>query len=80
MFAVNARAPFFLIQEAAKVMRREGGGGGTIVNTRQLGRAHDQRHPRLAAQQELQEVQERERQASATAEQQRALNRFCCVG
>ncbi|MEK0083760.1 SDR family oxidoreductase [Benzoatithermus flavus] len=31
MFAVNVRAPFFLIQAAAKVMRREGR-GGTIVN------------------------------------------------
>jgi NAD(P)-dependent dehydrogenase (short-subunit alcohol dehydrogenase family) len=31
MFAVNVRAPFFLMQEAAKVMRR-GGAGGTIVN------------------------------------------------
>ena len=31
MFAVNARAPFFLMQEAAKVMRREGI-EGAIVN------------------------------------------------
>lgn len=31
MFAVNVRAPFFLMQAAAKVMRREGR-GGTIVN------------------------------------------------
>jgi NAD(P)-dependent dehydrogenase (short-subunit alcohol dehydrogenase family) len=31
MYAVNVRAPFFLIQDAAKVMRR-GGAGGTIVN------------------------------------------------
>ncbi|MCB1882694.1 MAG: SDR family oxidoreductase [Geminicoccaceae bacterium] len=31
MFAVNARAPFFLMQAAAKVMRREGV-AGTIVN------------------------------------------------
>ena len=31
MFAVNVRAPFFLIQDAAKIMRR-GGAGGTIVN------------------------------------------------
>ena len=30
MFAVNVRAPFFLIQEAAKVMLREG--GGTVIN------------------------------------------------
>jgi len=31
MFAVNVRAPFFLIQDAAKIMRREGT-QGTIVN------------------------------------------------
>ena len=31
MFAVNVRAPFFLIQDAARIMRREGS-GGTIVN------------------------------------------------
>jgi NAD(P)-dependent dehydrogenase (short-subunit alcohol dehydrogenase family) len=31
MFAVNVRAPFFLIQDAAKIMRREGR-GGTVVN------------------------------------------------
>jgi NAD(P)-dependent dehydrogenase (short-subunit alcohol dehydrogenase family) len=31
MFAVNVKAPFFLIQDAAKVMRREGK-GGTVVN------------------------------------------------
>lgn len=31
MFAVNVRAPFFLMQAAAKVMRREGR-GGTMVN------------------------------------------------
>jgi NAD(P)-dependent dehydrogenase (short-subunit alcohol dehydrogenase family) len=31
MFAVNVRAPFFLMQDAAKVMRR-GGQGGSIVN------------------------------------------------
>ena len=31
MFAVNVRAPFFLIQDAALIMRR-GGAGGTIVN------------------------------------------------
>jgi NAD(P)-dependent dehydrogenase (short-subunit alcohol dehydrogenase family) len=31
MFAVNVRAPFFLIQDAAKLMRRHGR-GGTIVN------------------------------------------------
>ncbi len=31
MFAVNVRAPFFLMQDAAKVMRRTGR-GGTIVN------------------------------------------------
>ncbi len=31
MFAVNVRAPFFLMQEAAKLMRR-GGAGGTMVN------------------------------------------------
>ena len=31
MFAVNVRAPFFLIQDAARIMRR-GGAGGTIVN------------------------------------------------
>lgn len=31
MFAVNVRAPFFLMQDAAKVMRRAGR-GGTIVN------------------------------------------------
>ncbi len=31
MFAVNVRAPFFLIQDAARLMRREGR-GGTIVN------------------------------------------------
>lgn len=31
LFAVNARAPFVLMQEAARLMRR-GGGGGSIVN------------------------------------------------
>jgi NAD(P)-dependent dehydrogenase (short-subunit alcohol dehydrogenase family) len=31
MFAVNVRAPFFLMQDAARIMRREGR-GGTIVN------------------------------------------------
>ena len=31
MYAVNVRAPFFLIQDAAKIMRR-GGAGGTMVN------------------------------------------------
>lgn len=31
MFAVNVRAPFFLMQAAAKIMRREGR-GGTMVN------------------------------------------------
>jgi NAD(P)-dependent dehydrogenase (short-subunit alcohol dehydrogenase family) len=31
MFAVNVRAPFFLMQDAAKLMRREGS-GGAIVN------------------------------------------------
>ena len=31
MFAVNVRAPFFLMQDAAQVMRR-GGAGGTMVN------------------------------------------------
>jgi NAD(P)-dependent dehydrogenase (short-subunit alcohol dehydrogenase family) len=31
MYAVNVRAPFFLIQDAARIMRR-GGAGGTIVN------------------------------------------------
>ena len=31
LFAVNARAPFLLMQEAARVMRR-GGGAGSIVN------------------------------------------------
>jgi NAD(P)-dependent dehydrogenase (short-subunit alcohol dehydrogenase family) len=31
MFAINTRAPFFLIQDAAKIMRREGT-AGTIVN------------------------------------------------
>jgi NAD(P)-dependent dehydrogenase (short-subunit alcohol dehydrogenase family) len=31
MLAVNVRAPFFLIQDAARIMRREGR-GGTIVN------------------------------------------------
>lgn len=31
MFAINVRAPFFLMQEAAKVMKR-GGKGGSIVN------------------------------------------------
>ena len=31
MFAVNVRAPFFLMQDAAKIMRRTGR-GGTIVN------------------------------------------------
>ena len=31
MFAVNVRAPFFLVQDAARIMRR-GGAGGTIVN------------------------------------------------
>src|SRR5215475_8305162 len=31
MFAINVRAPFFMIQDAAKIMRREGT-QGTIVN------------------------------------------------
>jgi NAD(P)-dependent dehydrogenase (short-subunit alcohol dehydrogenase family) len=31
LFAVNARAPFVLMQHAARVMRREGG-GGSVVN------------------------------------------------
>ena len=31
MYGVNVRAPFFLIQDAARIMRR-GGAGGTIVN------------------------------------------------
>jgi NAD(P)-dependent dehydrogenase (short-subunit alcohol dehydrogenase family) len=31
MFAVNTRAPFFLMQDAARIMRREGR-GGSIVN------------------------------------------------
>jgi NAD(P)-dependent dehydrogenase (short-subunit alcohol dehydrogenase family) len=31
LFAVNARAPFLLMQEAARVMRRTGG-GGSVVN------------------------------------------------
>ena len=31
MFAINVRAPFFLMQDAAKIMRREGR-GGTMVN------------------------------------------------
>ena len=31
MFAVNVRAPFFLMQDAAKVMRRAGA-GGSVVN------------------------------------------------
>lgn len=31
MFAVNVRGPFFLMQDAAKIMRREGK-GGTMVN------------------------------------------------
>ncbi|HMR33270.1 MAG TPA: SDR family oxidoreductase [Geminicoccaceae bacterium] len=31
MFAVNVRAPFFLMQDAARIMRREGK-GGTMVN------------------------------------------------
>jgi NAD(P)-dependent dehydrogenase (short-subunit alcohol dehydrogenase family) len=31
LFAVNARAPFLLMQEAARVMRREGA-GGSVVN------------------------------------------------
>jgi NAD(P)-dependent dehydrogenase (short-subunit alcohol dehydrogenase family) len=31
LFAVNVRAPFVLMQEAARVMRREGG-GGSVVN------------------------------------------------
>ncbi|MGE0005601.1 MAG: SDR family oxidoreductase [Parvibaculaceae bacterium] len=31
MFAVNVRAPFFLMQDAAKLMKR-GGSGGTMVN------------------------------------------------
>jgi NAD(P)-dependent dehydrogenase (short-subunit alcohol dehydrogenase family) len=31
MYAVNVRAPFFLMQDAAKLMRR-GGAGGTMVN------------------------------------------------
>ena len=35
MFAVNARAPFFLIQEAAKVMRREKI-EGTVVNIQSM--------------------------------------------
>ncbi len=35
MMAVNVRAPFFLIQDAAKIMRREGR-GGTIVNIQSM--------------------------------------------
>jgi NAD(P)-dependent dehydrogenase (short-subunit alcohol dehydrogenase family) len=35
MFAVNVRAPFFLIQDAAKIMRREGI-PGTIVNIQSM--------------------------------------------
>jgi NAD(P)-dependent dehydrogenase (short-subunit alcohol dehydrogenase family) len=35
MFAVNVRAPFFLIQEAAKLMRREKA-AGTIVNIQSI--------------------------------------------
>src|SRR5689334_6401337 len=31
LFAINARAPFLLMQEAARVMRREGA-GGSVVN------------------------------------------------
>src|SRR3954452_9878395 len=31
MYAVNVRAPFFLIQDGGRIMRR-GGAGGTIVN------------------------------------------------
>lgn len=31
MFAINARAPFLLMQEAVRIMKREGG-GGAIVN------------------------------------------------
>jgi NAD(P)-dependent dehydrogenase (short-subunit alcohol dehydrogenase family) len=31
MYAINVRAPFFLIQDAARIMR-QGGAGGTIVN------------------------------------------------
>lgn len=31
MFAINVRAPFFLMQDAARIMRREGR-GGTMVN------------------------------------------------
>jgi NAD(P)-dependent dehydrogenase (short-subunit alcohol dehydrogenase family) len=32
LFAVNARAPFLLMQEAARLMRRNGGRGGSVVN------------------------------------------------
>ncbi len=35
MFAINARAPFFLIQEAAKVMRREKI-AGTVINIQSM--------------------------------------------
>jgi NAD(P)-dependent dehydrogenase (short-subunit alcohol dehydrogenase family) len=35
MFAVNVRAPFFLIQDAAKVMKRHGA-GGTVVNIQSI--------------------------------------------
>jgi NAD(P)-dependent dehydrogenase (short-subunit alcohol dehydrogenase family) len=32
LFAVNARAPFVLMQDAARLMRRNGGRGGSVVN------------------------------------------------
>jgi hypothetical protein len=35
MFAVNVRAPFFLIQDAAKLMKRNGA-GGTVVNIQSI--------------------------------------------
>lgn len=42
MFAVNVRAPFFLIQDAARVMRREGRGGAivNILSTSSYGGQH----------------------------------------
>ncbi len=42
MFAVNVRAPFFLMQDAAKIMRREGR-GGTVVNILSMA-AHGGQH------------------------------------
>jgi NAD(P)-dependent dehydrogenase (short-subunit alcohol dehydrogenase family) len=35
MFAINVRAPFFLIQDAAKLMKRNGA-GGTVVNIQSI--------------------------------------------